>query len=133
MRGVDTNVLVRFLTGDDPEQYQTAERLFVAAEEAGESLYLTVPVLCELVWTLRGRRYRHGGEAIVGVLDRLLATPTIEIQDRDAVQRALIDYEQGQGDFADYLIGHLARKAGCSETVTFDRRLEGSPLFDVLG
>lgn len=132
MRGVDTNVLVRFLTGDDPEQYETAERLFLAAEASGESLYLSVPVLCELVWTLRGRRYRHGGEAIVEVLERLLATPAIEIQEREAVQAALADYEDGQGDFADYLIGHLARSAGCTGTATFDRRLKGSPLFDVL-
>jgi predicted nucleic-acid-binding protein len=49
-----------------------------------------------------------------------------------AVQRALRDLETGSGDFADYLIGHLAREAGCTETVTFDRRLEDSPLFSVL-
>lgn len=133
MRGVDTNVLVRLLTADDPEMYAAAEELFTSAEEAGESLYLSTPVLCELAWTLRGARYRHRDEAVVGILDRLLATPAIEIQDRDAVQRALRDFEAGPGDFADYLIGHLAREAGCSDTVTFDRRLAESPLFALLG
>lgn len=132
MRGVDTNVLVRFLTADDAAMYASAERLFVAAEEAGDSLYIATPVLCELVWTLRGPRYRSSGEEIVAVLDRLLATPAIEIQDRTAVHRALRDFEASAGDFADYLIGHLARAAGCSDTVTFDRHLAGSPLFAVL-
>lgn len=103
MRGVDTNVLVR-----------------------------RTPVLCELAWTLRGRRYHHGSRAIAEALDRLLTTPAIEIQDRDAVQRALRDFAAGPGDFADYLIGHLAREAGCTDTATFDRELAGSPLFAVI-
>lgn len=133
MRGVDTNVLVRLLTADDPEMYEAAERLFAAAEEAGESLYLSTPVLCELVWTLRGARYRHGSETVATTLERLLAAPAIEIQERDAVQRALRDFQGGPGDFADYLIGHLAREAGCSDTVTFDRRLAESHLFAVFG
>lgn len=132
MRGVDTNVLVRLLTADDPGMHATALGLFTAAEAAGESLYLSTPVLCELAWTLRGPRYRHGGEAIVEVLDRLLATPAIEVQDRDAVQRAVRDFAAGRGDFADHLIGHLAREAGCTDTVTFDRQLSGSSLFSVL-
>lgn len=132
MRGVDTNVLVRLLTADDPERFATAARLFAVAEEAGESLYLSTPVLCELAWTLRGSRYRHGSDAIAETLKRLLATSAIEVQNRDAVQQAVADFEAGSGDFADYLIGHLARAAGCSDTATFDRQLAGSPLFAVL-
>lgn len=132
MRGVDTNVLLRVLTADDPEMSAVAEELFIAAEESGDSLYLTTPVLCELVWTLRGSCYGYGSETVAEILERLLATPAIEIQNREAVQRALRDFEGGSGDFADYLIGHLAREAGCTETITVDRRLDGSPLFSVL-
>ena len=49
------------------------------------------------------------------------------------MQRALHNFETGPGDFTDYLIGHRAREAGCSDTVTLDRTLADSPLLAVLG
>jgi len=48
------------------------------------------------------------------------------------VRRALADYRRGSGDFADYVIGWRNSRAGCSQTVTFDRALRNSPLFSVL-
>ena len=57
MRGLDTNVLVRFLTADDPEQAEAALRLVEIADSTGERLHISNIVLAELVWVLRGGCY----------------------------------------------------------------------------
>ncbi len=54
MRGVDTNVLLRFITFDDPEQSPAAQRFIEGSEEKGERLFIAIVALCELAWTLRG-------------------------------------------------------------------------------
>ena len=58
MRGLDTNVLVRYLTRDDDAQFAAASDLIEGAEHRSERLYLNIVVLCELTWVLRGSRYR---------------------------------------------------------------------------
>ena len=123
MRGTDTNVLLRYLTEDDAEQARAARELFERAEAEGERFHVATAVLCELVWALRGRLYRLDRGAIAQVLAGLLDTALFEIQDRDLVRRALADFQEGPGDFADYLIGWQNTTAGCRHTVTFDRDL----------
>lgn len=130
MRGLDTNVLLRLLTGDDPAQAAVVQALFRKAEERGERFHVSAVVLCEMVWTLRGYGFDRAETA--GALDKLLATPLFEIQDRPLVRRALHEYREGRADFADYLIGWQNRQAGCSETLTFDGKLAGAPGFAVL-
>lgn len=132
MRGLDTNLLVRYLTGDDPGQFAAASRFLVEHEAQGERLYLNTIALCELVWTLRSSRYRYSRDAIARVLDELLATRFFEIEGRDQVRAALADYRSGEADFADYLMGHGNLAAGCRDTVTFDTKLSGSEVFQVL-
>jgi predicted nucleic-acid-binding protein len=132
MRGVDTNVLVRYVTRDDPRQAQIVSDLFDRAEQDGESFFVPIPVVCELVWTLRGRPYLASRAEIAAVLEGLLDTALFDLQDRDLVQRALGDYRTGAGDFADYLIGWLSRRAQCSETLTSDRALGDCERFQLL-
>ncbi len=131
MTGLDTNVLVRYLTQDDPAQARRANAVVAEAVAKGEHCFLSGVVLCELVWVLRGA-YGLEKHAVVTVLDRMLSTVQFEIEEKDLVRRALDDYRTGRGDFADYMIGQLNRDAGCAETVTFDRRLKGGRLFRVL-
>lgn len=132
MRGLDTNLLVRYLTRDDRAQFALASRLFEGSEATGERLFINTITLCELVWTLRGRRYAFDREAIVSALEKLLATPLLEVQARDQVWEALAEYREGGADFADYLIGRENASAGCRDTVTFDTHLAGTPGFAVL-
>ncbi|HEY0783055.1 MAG TPA: type II toxin-antitoxin system VapC family toxin [Thermoanaerobaculia bacterium] len=129
MRGLDTNVLLRYLTADDATQAARVEALFAAAERNGERLFLSVIALCELSWTLRGGPYRADREQIAAVLERVLATALFEVQDRTLGRRALADYRAGGADFADYLLDWLGREAGCTDTVTFDRKLSGTDGF----
>jgi predicted nucleic-acid-binding protein len=130
VRGLDTNVLVRFLTADDPLQSETSRRLIDGAEATGERLHLSALVLAELVWVLRGSRYALSRSEVADILDDLLDTAVFEIQDRDHVRAATSAFRRGPADFSDYLIGEADRKAGCTETLTFDRRLASTDGFE---
>lgn len=132
MIGLDTNVLVRYLTQDEPQQSRAANALVAAAVTAGERLFVGAVVLCEMVWVLR-ESYGSTKAEIVSALEHLLATAQIEIGQKDLAREALEDYRKGRGDFADYVIGRAAREAGCERTVTFDRRLKASALFRLVG
>lgn len=131
MIGLDTNVVVRYLTQDDPAQARRANALIAAAVGKGERCRLDSVVLCELVWVLRGA-YGYDKATILDTMERILATSQFDIGDKDLVRAALEDHRRGPGDFADYLIGHSNREAGCASTATFDRRLKSSDVFRLL-
>lgn len=133
MKGIDTNFLVRYITQDDPEQTRRVIEIFDRTEQGGGVLYVSTPVLCELVWVLRSKAHQAKRGQIVEALEVLLATSLFEIESRDCVQGALRDYRQGPGDFSDYLIGWLGLRAGCDETFTFDRDLAGCDRFSWVG
>lgn len=114
----DTNVLVRYLTGDDPAQAEAAAR----ALEAADTVYVPLVVLCETVWVLK-RAYGFSAPTIAETLRRLLESDTIEV-DQPAAAAGLRVLDAG-GDFADGVILHEAARADCA-LVTFDRRLAGA-------
>ena len=131
MIGLDTNVLVRYLTQDDEGQAGKADAVIGGAVARGERCVIGPVVLCELVWVLRDA-YDTAKNEIVSTLDRILATQQFEITDKDRVREALEAYRAGRADFADYVIGASNQHAGCAETVTFDRQLRGAAGFRVL-
>ena len=88
-------------------------------------------MICEVVWVLRGA-YCLVKEELVDVLDRLLATSQLFIEDREAVRRAFADFRTGPGDLADDLLGQGNREVVCPATATFDRKLKKNKLFQVL-
>ncbi len=117
MIALDTNVLVRYLVGDDLRQAQVAAGLFqnLTTERPG---YISSPVVVELVWVL-GKGYGLESGAIVAALAKLLEMPNLVVEDEDALRSAT---ESGHGDFVDRLIHFIGERAGCESTVTFDRR-----------
>ncbi len=131
MRALDTNILVRFVTNDDARQAAAADRLFAESHSNREHLFISVPVICELVWVLRNG-LRQSRTDIAKVVDRLIEDDLFQIEHGPLVLRALNRYREGRADFADYLIGELGQHAGCRDTVTFDRALKGSPGFTIL-
>ena len=131
MRGVDTNVVVRLVTQDDPKQARRVDGLLAECAERDEKLHVTAVVLCEIAWVLRSA-YRHARDEIARVLDALLETPEFVVQDADLARRALADYRAGHADFADHLIGHANAAARCSTTLTLDSALEDDALFTLL-
>lgn len=131
MRGIDTNILVRLLTEDDSEQFRTVATLMTTAEAQNDRLHITSVTLCEVAWVLRSN-YAMSREEIFSALDSLLSVRSLEIQDRDLVEKALQDFRVGAAGFPDYLIGWHNQKAGCTETLTFDKTLAKYPGFSLL-
>ena len=131
MTGLDTNVLVRYLTHDDPDQSKKASLIVEEALAKGEPLLIHPVVLCELVWVLE-TAYDYGRSDVAAVLDRILRTAQFQVPDKETVWSAWADYRVGKGDFADYLIGRANGRLGVPRTVTFDKALRGHRLFHVL-
>ena len=131
MIGLDTNVLVRYLTHDDLNQSKKADAIVEGAVNKGEKLLIHPIVLCELVWVLESA-YDYGRSEVAATLDRILRTAQFEIPEKDNVWGAWADYRAGKGDFADYLIGCASERHGAMHTVTFDKALNGHKHFNVL-
>lgn len=126
MKGLDTNVLVRYLVQDDPEQSRTAVRCIES-----DTCFINAIVLCELVWVLEAA-YRYPKDIIAATLEKILQTGDFEIEDRDTAWQALADYRSTKADFADCLIAHRNIAAGCEETATFDKRVKGARGFRMI-
>jgi predicted nucleic-acid-binding protein len=131
MKGLDTNILVRYLTLDDKRQAAAATREIEKAAEAGEQMLVQPLVLCELVWVLESS-YNFGKEEILGALEHIARTAQFEIAEKDLVWAAMEDYRQGRGDFSDYYLGRANGKYGAETTLTFDKTLKGDKRFQVL-
>lgn len=132
MIALDTNVLVRFLVQDDPEQARIASEIMDQLTDAVPG-FVSREVLVELVWVLE-RAYRLGRTEIAGALDGLLSSVELLIEAADDVGPELELYRNEGYGFADLMIGAAARRAGASELVTFDRkaaRLSGVRLLGV--
>lgn len=127
MTGLDTNVLVRYLVGDDPVQTARARREL----ERDERFLVDSVVICELVWVLESG-YGFSRAEIAGALERILAIAQFEIEGKDLALSALDDFRGSAADFSDCLLGRRNRAAGASETLTFDRSLRGLAGFRVL-
>ena len=121
MIGIDTNVLVRYITQDDPEQARIATNFI--EEQCSRKIpgFINHIVLCELVWVLR-RSYRVDREQILTVIDQILRTVQIQVQNPQVVWRALKLARTSEADFADCLIAGINGAADCSTTITFDQR-----------
>lgn len=128
MIGLDTNILVRYVTRDDEQQWRLATILI----ESSERCFVANIVVCELVWVLRGKPYNYSLDEILSTLDIMLQTSIFEFENRSLVYQAVQRTRQGRGDFSDYLIGAIALKLDCQETATFDRKLRGEKGFKFL-
>lgn len=133
MTGFDTNVLVRYITRDEPDQYQAAKAFLESHCTRETPGFVNTIVLCELVWVLTGA-YDATQDDVVRVIDQLLRTRQLQIERRDQVRMALDAYRKNRSGFAGCLLGQINQHAGCTKTVTFDqnastvdgwRRLDG--------
>lgn len=125
MLGADTNVLVRFVTRDDPVQSPQARRLFTNG--ANQPIRICVIALVEMVWVLHKVK-RWPLSDVLGACRDLLNSTDFEFEERDVVVRAIDDAEQAGCDLADALIALFNHRAGCESTVTFDSGATRLPL-----
>jgi predicted nucleic-acid-binding protein len=120
MTGLDTNILVRYLTQDDPVQSAQANQLIEQTLNEGKSLFINHIVLCELIWVLT-RAYDYPKSDVVEVIEKILFAHQFEIEEKNSVFEAVNDFKTSQADFADCLIGVKNRNAGCEKTWSFDK------------
>ncbi len=115
MLAVDTNVLVRLVVRDDPDQVRAAED-FVA-----RGAWVSHLVLAETLWVLDSV-YELSREQVVLAVEMLLNHRDLTLQDSDAVAEALGHYRKWtKVGFSDCLVLEIARKAGHLPIATFDR------------
>jgi predicted nucleic-acid-binding protein len=130
---LDTNVLLRYVIEEKSDARQTTlARQYVrdhcTLENPG---YINCIVLCELVWALR-RPYRYENSAIVAVLESILGASELQVEHEGLLLLALEAYRRYDMDIADVLIGNINRQAGCSVTVTFDKKAAALAEFELL-
>lgn len=112
---LDTNLLVRLLTNDDPQQAETVADLI----DTSAGCFVPITVVLELEWVLRGA-YKLPREAVIRAFEGLMAIRQVHLEQEEVVRSVLEWHRQGL-DFADGL--HLARSEGCGALVSFDRSL----------
>lgn len=131
MIGLDTNVLLRVLIDeriwpdDNPGQTRAARRLVL---ESGSTFFVNPVVLAETVWVLE-YPMEQAKPILIDILDRLLSSANVVIDRREAVVAALGGFRAGKPGFADHLIGHINRHAGCETTMSFDADTRRSGVF----
>ena len=114
MLAVDTNVVVRYLTRDDAEQFAKASALI-----GGDDVYVCTTVLLDTEWVLR-RGYRFSRQRVIAALAAFAGLPRVTLED-PALAATALDWTRHGMDFADAL--HLAKAQGCEAFVSFDQRL----------
>lgn len=117
--GVDTNVLVRFLTNDDEVQFAHAQRVF--SNRDNHPIYVSMLVLAE-AFNVMTKVKKHPASAVLESYRLLLRSPAITVQRADLVFRAIQDAARTHADFPDALIALQNAEANCVATATFDVR-----------
>jgi predicted nucleic-acid-binding protein len=120
--GIDTNVLVRYLAQDDPVQSAMATELIEQRLTARNPGFISVVAMTETAWVLAGS-YRLEDKEVAAAIERVLQADRLVVENEPEVFNAMIALKEGRGSFADALIGALGVAAGCSCTVTFDRKV----------
>jgi predicted nucleic-acid-binding protein len=130
MIGLDTNVVLRYLLQDDPAQTRQANLIFnrLSAQAPG---FISLVMVLEIVWVLRSLLKQTPAQ-IASHLEALLAADSLEVQNAQQVFTAVFAIKRGGGEFEDALLGAINDWAGCSHTVTFDRRAARLPNFQLI-
>jgi len=131
MIGLDTNILVRYLPQDDPVQSPEATELIEQRLSEENPGFVSIVVMVETVWVL-DRAYGLADHAIAAAIERALRVDVLVVESEQEVFAAMIALKEGHGSFADALIGAVGARAGCSHTMTFDRKASRLPGFKLL-
>lgn len=118
---VDTNIFLRFLTNDSPDQAQVVDQLLVRAELGELQLHTSVLTMAEIVWTLESY-YDLKREDVRDQVVAILNTPGLQVEYADIIARAMILYADENIDFVDAYNGIWLQEQGLSSAITFDTK-----------
>ena len=131
MIGLDTNILIRYLTQDDRAQSAKATEILEHRLTKNNPGFVSVVVMVETAWVL-DRAYGLTAQEIATAIERLLQVEVLAIENEQEVFTAMVALKQGRGSFADALIAELGARAGCTRTLTFDQKAIRLPGFELL-
>jgi len=131
VKALDTNIVVRFLTADEPGQLARVEALLRSADAEREHLFVPLLVLLETIWVLTSV-YEASRESILDSLERLTDLSFLRFEKEALVRAFLAAAAKTPVALADLLIGLSAREHGCETTLTFDKRIARSEHFSQL-
>jgi predicted nucleic-acid-binding protein len=121
MIGLDTNLLVRYLAQDHPDQSRQATDVIERRLTEENPGFISIVAMVETVWVL-DRAYGLGTLEIAKAVERLLQADTLVVENEQEVFTAMIALKERKGSFADAVIVALGASAGCSHTLSFDRK-----------
>ncbi len=131
MKAVDTNILIRFLTGDDQQQAQKVYAVFKAAEREKEELFVSLLVMLEMIWVLESA-YGISRADILNAIDDLTRMPIFKFERPSVLQQLLRAAPQNTHDLSDLLIAQSAKENGCKTVLTFDKKASKFNLFELV-
>lgn len=131
MIGLDTNVILRYLLQDDPQQARLANRMIDRQLSRESPGFISLVAVLEIVWVMRSVLKRTPLQ-IATHLEQLIAADTLDVQNEAQVLQAAYALKQGTGEFEDALLGALNAWSGCTHTLTFDRRALRLPHFQLI-
>jgi predicted nucleic-acid-binding protein len=130
MIGLDTNILVRYLTQDDPIQSPKATEIIERRLTEEKPGFVSIVAMVEAVWVLE-RAYGLSAHEIARAVERVLQTDVLFVENEQEVFTGMIALKNGKGSFADAVIAALGARMGCSYTLTFDRKALRLPDFEL--
>lgn len=131
MIGLDTNILVRYLTQDDRTQSRRATQIIEHQLTEDHPGFISLVAMVETVWVL-DRIYGLSNLEIAVAIERVLQADTLLVQNEQEAFTAMIALKTGSGSFSDALIGALGTWAGCRVTLTFDKKAKRLRQFKIL-
>lgn len=117
--GIDTNVLVRYITQDDAVQSKIASDFLESLTTENQG-FINNTVIVELIWVL-SRSYKTPREQIAEILAELFHLPVFVFDNQKLLLDTLAIYQNSKADFSDLLICQSNHLSGCQYTVTFDK------------
>jgi predicted nucleic-acid-binding protein len=129
--GLDTNVIVRYIVQDDPDQSARATELIERTLEIENPGFISLVAMAETAWVLE-RFYRLPTGRIASAIEAMLHVDVFAVECEQDVFAATVALRDGRGSFADALIGRLGARAGCAYTATFDRKASQLAEFELL-
>jgi predicted nucleic-acid-binding protein len=131
MIGLDTNILIRYLTQDDRVQSAKATEILERRLTPHNPGFVSIVAMVEIVWVL-DRSYGLTSQEIAATVERLLQVEVLTIEHEQEVFTAMVALKQKRGSFADALIAQLGARAGCTRTLTFDQKAGRLPGFEIV-
>lgn len=129
MLGIDTNLLIRFVTNDDVRQAKKVKQIFNEAEQNNKSFFVSLAVTLEFFWVLESG-YDLSQDDVLIALESMLGLSILEFE-RENELMTLLNIGK-KGDLSDQLIGIIGQSEGCFTTLTFDKKASRLEQFTLL-